>query len=136
MGGKVINQFWAVLGQPAAHPSFRAAAETAQRLAEENPGRTFFVMGLQDAYCASVEVSSLPIECPLTTEYPLPDAGPQAEDDGWIKWDGGQRPVPCGRHVATRYRDGSSGSSGRADLYRWDHWGTEADIVAYKALTP
>jgi hypothetical protein len=132
MSAMVINQFWTVLGQPDAHPSFRAAAEAAQRLAAENPGRTFFVMNLQSAYCASVEVSSLPIERPLTTETPLPDAGPQSEDDGWIKWDGGDAPpVADSTSVSAKLRDGWVETC-PASHFRWAHLNIPSDIVAYK----
>jgi hypothetical protein len=57
----------------------------------------------------------------------------------WIKWDGGERPVPPGTMVEVRYRNGDVEGTDAARL----HWGhvpspgranSAADIVAYRFL--
>lgn len=59
-----------------------------------------------------------------------------AATEGWIKWSGGECPVPQNAHVAVWLRSGVESWAERpADLFRWSHIGNSGDIVAYR-LTP
>lgn len=71
----------------------------------------------------------------------------QVDDEGFIKWDGGEMPVPKGTVVHVKYREGEE-STVTAGLWpheegyweledknvaaRWNHEGNCQDIVAYK----
>ncbi len=58
------------------------------------------------------------------------------KDDGWIKWHGGECPVPKGTLIDVRFRDG--GTLDIADVldWRWSHKGWDEDIVAYRICEP
>ena len=57
------------------------------------------------------------------------------EKDGWIKWNGGERPVPLYTRIEIKFRDGDIlPGIGDNDL-RWRHIGTNGDIIAYRVLT-
>lgn len=56
-------------------------------------------------------------------------AQPQADDDGWIPWHGGDCPVDPTAFMHVRYRDGEEGSGSQ---YWWDHSDRPRDIIAYK----
>jgi hypothetical protein len=58
---------------------------------------------------------------------PLPDA------DGWIKWEGGDRPVDAAVSVQVRLRGGINGGCVAGDL-AWYQLGCGADIVAYRVV--
>ena len=53
----------------------------------------------------------------------------------WIKWDGGECPVPPDTLVGVKLRCRSSELSGLAKRYYWHHNGDGADIVSYRAIT-
>lgn len=61
-------------------------------------------------------------------------------EDGWIKWRGGECPVPKGTLVDVKYRDGGEAScvpamefvSGGRFAVEWDHSGTNGDIIGYR----
>ena len=60
---------------------------------------------------------------------------PQPDDDGWIKWEGGECPVPEGTIVEVKFRDGDCEGGFPAGEAGWAHeWGT-ADIVAYRIVS-
>lgn len=52
----------------------------------------------------------------------------------WIKWHGGECPVPPDTPVEVKFRDGDSqsGYSAYAYAYSWNHGGGIADIVEYR----
>ena len=52
----------------------------------------------------------------------------------WIKWHGGERPVPPDTRVQAKLRYGTVGETLTADLY-WNHDDDGADIVEYRAVT-
>lgn len=54
--------------------------------------------------------------------------------DGWIKWDGGECPVPVGAKVDIRFRDNSEYLNEDADKLRWRIYGDDwiTDIIAYR----
>jgi hypothetical protein len=68
-------------------------------------------------------------------EQPQPEPDAQ-DDDGWIEWEGGKCPVPPMEEVKIRFRDGRERTIYRADYFRWDHLGSDADIIAYKVIKP
>ena len=53
----------------------------------------------------------------------------------WIKWDGGECPVPPDTLVGVKLRCRSSELSSLAKRYYWHHNGDGADIVSYRAIT-
>lgn len=57
-----------------------------------------------------------------------------ADADGWIQWDGGDCPVPSVIVVQTTLRNGgiNPAPGHAAGIYRWDHRGNSADIIAYR----
>lgn len=56
-------------------------------------------------------------------------AAPQPANDGWIPWEGGERPVDT--IVVVKLRSGGIGTD-HACLYDWRHVGAPVDIVAYQ----
>lgn len=61
-------------------------------------------------------------------------AEPQADEDGWIPWSGGECPINNGVWFWLRFRNGHQfGPDNGAALWRWDHNHlNEGDIVAYR----
>ena len=55
----------------------------------------------------------------------------------WIKWHGGECPVPPNTKVKVKFRDGDSqsGHPAYAYAYSWRHDGDGADIVEYHTVT-
>lgn len=53
--------------------------------------------------------------------------------EDWIKWEGGnESPVVKGVHTEVKFREGhTSITTGGC---RWDHWGSDGDIVAYRKV--
>ena len=49
----------------------------------------------------------------------------------WVKWDGGECPVPLDTIVEVKFRDGDSQSGHPAYAYYWRHDGDGADILTY-----
>lgn len=52
-------------------------------------------------------------------------------DDGWVEWNGGNRPVAAGCEVEIVCRDGSTRDA-CARIFDWLHRGEEGDIVRYR----
>ena len=55
-------------------------------------------------------------------------------EDGWVTWNGGERPFPCEVIVRIRFRDGDEINYTNCKGLRWNHIGMSGDIVAYKLL--
>ena len=51
----------------------------------------------------------------------------------WIKWGGGECPVPEDAPVEVRFRDGDV-DVGMGEAFAWGHDGGDADIVEYRRL--
>ena len=57
-------------------------------------------------------------------------------DDGWIKWEGGECPVPPYTQVMIKFRSGKeTNRPDEADVYYWNHDGDSCDIIAYRIVT-
>lgn len=55
----------------------------------------------------------------------------------WVKWEGGECPVPKDTIVQIRMRDGTSACEpGVAGELRWDHRGWRGDITRYRVVKP
>ena len=52
----------------------------------------------------------------------------------WIKWDGGECPVPPDTRVKVKYRFAGLERSGLAKEYYWRHCGDGSDIVKYSTI--
>ena len=63
-------------------------------------------------------------------------AYPKADADGWIEWEGGERPVSSVVRVDTKHRCGRIDTNRRADSAWWHHAGVVGDIVAYRLHKP
>lgn len=61
-----------------------------------------------------------------------------ADSEGWIKWSGGDCPVPPDTVVKTRLRfqGKDDGSFDEAKSLRWTHDGGSVDVVAYRVVEP
>lgn len=59
------------------------------------------------------------------------EAALAAKNDGWIEWDGGERPVAMWSVVDFKMRSGEM-STRYANVIRWDHKGIQGDIIAYR----
>ena len=53
----------------------------------------------------------------------------------WVKWHGGECPVPPDTLVGVKLRCRASRISGLAKRYYWHHNGSGADIVEYRTVT-
>ena len=53
----------------------------------------------------------------------------------WIKWHGGECPVPPETMVKVKFRRGDSTSEHPASDYCWRHYGEDHDIVEYRTVT-
>ena len=68
-------------------------------------------------------------------------AAPQPSADGWIPWEGGERPVAHGTVVDVRLRNGWEGDL-LASVWSWHHATQESsdakglDIIAYRVVKP
>lgn len=65
----------------------------------------------------------------------VPRVRQQADAEGWIKWQGGTRPVPDTTPVQYVLRNGDS-STMMAGRLAWNHRGSESDIIAYRIINP
>ena len=53
----------------------------------------------------------------------------------WIKWDGGECPVPPDTRVEVKLRSGNVMGPRLAYRYRWKHIDSNGDIVEYRTVT-
>ena len=53
----------------------------------------------------------------------------------WIKWNGGECPVPPDTLVEVKFRRGDSTSEHPASDYCWRHYGEDHDTVEYRTVT-
>ena len=53
----------------------------------------------------------------------------------WVKWDGGECPVPRDQDVMVKLRSGVVRGPGRAVSYLWAHHDDNSDIVKYRTVT-
>ena len=53
----------------------------------------------------------------------------------WIKWHGGECPVPPDTLVEVKFRRGDSTSEHPASDYCWRHYGEDHDTVEYRTVT-
>jgi hypothetical protein len=61
---------------------------------------------------------------------------PQKDEDGWIRWDGGECPIGDDVAHEVRFRDGSLFCEADAVASKWDwrHTDVKGDIVAYRVF--
>lgn len=60
------------------------------------------------------------------------EAALAAKNDGWIEWRGGECPVNPSEMVDVIFGRGGRMSTNIADCWRWNHSGTDSDIIAYR----
>lgn len=63
-----------------------------------------------------------------------PESPPKTEANGWIEWKGGECPVQPTTPVLVQFRDGGVCDEACACIWRWDHFASPSDIVAYRVL--
>lgn len=56
--------------------------------------------------------------------------------DDWIEWSGGECPVNASEMVDVIFGRGGIMSTNIADCWRWNHSGTDSDIIAYRLHQP
>ena len=65
-------------------------------------------------------------------------AEPQADEDGWIPWSGGECPIPEGMAFDLRFRDGAkliaASSTWSATDWGWSLDSRPYDIIAYRIV--
>lgn len=64
------------------------------------------------------------------------EAALAAKNDGWIEWGGGECPVNPSEMVDVIFGRGGRVSTNIADCWRWNHSGTDSDIIAYRLHQP
>lgn len=64
------------------------------------------------------------------------EAALAAKNDGWIEWGGGECPVNPSEMVDVIFGRGGRMSTNIADCWRWNHSGTDSDIIAYRLHKP
>jgi hypothetical protein len=58
-------------------------------------------------------------------------------DKGWIKWNGGECPVPDGSEIEYKMRDGAiSFPFNYPENLRWEHINMDGDVVEYRIIKP
>lgn len=67
---------------------------------------------------------------------PAEPTPPQPDDDGWIKWEGGECPLPDNPDVIVKWRNGATWR-GRAFDFQWHNMPSDpsADIRAYRIVS-
>lgn len=73
-------------------------------------------------------------EKPVTREQY--EAALAAKNEGWIEWGGGECPVSASEMVDVIFWRGGRRSTNIADCWRWNHNGTDSDIIAYRLHKP
>lgn len=73
-------------------------------------------------------------DCTVTAEQY--EAALAAKNDGWIDWGGGKCPVSASEMVDVIFGRGGRRSTNIADCWRWNHNGTDSDIIAYRLHQP
>lgn len=61
-------------------------------------------------------------------------ACPQPDSDGWIKWEGGKRPVDADTLVDCKLRDGYVEGCQKASFFDWSDIDSDSDIIAYRIV--
>lgn len=64
------------------------------------------------------------------------EAALAAKNEGWIEWGGGECPVNPSEMVDVIFGRGGRMSTNIADCWRWNHSGTDSDIIAYRLHRP
>ena len=64
------------------------------------------------------------------------EAALAAKNDGWIEWGGGECPVSASEMVDVIFGCGGRRSTNIAECWRWNHNGTDSDIIAYRLHHP
>ncbi|HBU8799205.1 TPA: hypothetical protein MDE43_004757 [Klebsiella pneumoniae] len=64
------------------------------------------------------------------------EAALAAKNDGWIEWGGGECPVNHSEMVDVIFGHGGRMSTNIAGCWRWNHGGTDSDIIAYRLHKP
>lgn len=59
-----------------------------------------------------------------------------AKNEGWIEWGGGGCPVNTSEMVDVIFGRGGRMSTNIADCWRWNHQGTDSDIIHYRLHKP
>ena len=84
------------------------------------------------------------VECPACSAIAMYEAviakaevflaASQPSTDGWIPWAGGKCPIPNGTKYFVRLRIGEEYCDDMAGDWRWNHYGTAGDIIAYRIV--
>lgn len=58
----------------------------------------------------------------------------ESNNDGWIKWNGGECPVDLNLFVKAKLKNGKIMDARKAIEFNWDHCCSGSDIVAYRII--
>lgn len=64
------------------------------------------------------------------------EAALAVKNEGWIEWGSGECPVNPSEMVDVIFGHGGRMSTNIADCWRWNHGGTDSDIIAYRLHKP
>lgn len=117
---------------------FEGAPEKALVLASTHGG-IFFASGLFNGAIFFDGLNGWHMSNPenwklIAERRPIADSQPDA--DGWIDWRGGNRPVPAGKKVDTRWQDGTIETDVYDEDYYWEHDNCTDSIIAYRLSKP
>lgn len=84
----------------------------------------------EEIYLQALEIA-LPV---LEQQESTTDTHRQIENDGWIEWRGGERPVDILVMVQTKLRSGKVMPSEVACYWGWQHNQSINDIIAYRVI--
>lgn len=71
---------------------------------------------------------------PASPQQPQTDTYRQIENDGWIEWGGGSRPVDSDALVEVKFRAVDCMLALDAWEFNWNHYGNASDIIAYRVI--
>jgi hypothetical protein len=104
----------------------------------------FFSGEILDEYpwCIFTSLGEVDMPCHQITHWkpmspppqPQPSTNPQIDNDGWVEWRGGKRPVGSAVMVATMCRNGACAPPELAVYWEWGHNNSDLDIIAYRVI--
>lgn len=86
--------------------------------------------------CTSDDITDDAVRAEMGMNSRTLDAALAAKNDGWIEWGGGECPVNPSEMVDVIFGRGGRVSTNIADCWRWNHSGTDSDIIAYRLHKP
>jgi hypothetical protein len=119
------------------------SALKAEAMAAQDDFFASMATGDMELQSETAHAATAPVVIPPAPEYDpasVAFAGSFVDADGWIRWDGGECPVPPGTHILYKYSmtDGLIFNTEHPQSLQWNHKGTDEEdrLVAYQILKP